>query len=130
MAHSALHKVVMHTHSRAGMAIAVIREGILPISMGSTAFTDRLSYHDYEGVSLYLDERDRIVASLGSNHAMILRNHGRLTTGRTVAEALRWLYRMERAAQVQIDDGSAGSLSVRARPEEVRQGQEGATQDI
>jgi ribulose-5-phosphate 4-epimerase/fuculose-1-phosphate aldolase len=112
MAHSDLHKVVMHTHSRAGMAIAAVKEGVLPISMGSTAFVDRISYHDYEGVSLYLDERDRIVESLGDNHAMVLRNHGLLTTGRTVAEAFLWLYRLERAAQVQIDAGSAGTLKV------------------
>jgi ribulose-5-phosphate 4-epimerase/fuculose-1-phosphate aldolase len=110
MAHSENHKVVMHTHSRAGMAIAAIKEGVLPISMGSTAFVDRISYHDYEGVSLYLDERDRIVESLGDNHAMVLRNHGLLTTGRSVAEAFLWLYRLERAAQVQIDAGSAGTL--------------------
>lgn len=112
MAHDERHKVVMHTHSRAGMAIAATEEGVLPISMGSTAFQGRLSYHDYEGVSLYLDERERLVASLGANHAMILRNHGLFTTGRTVAEAFLWLYRLERAAQVQIDAGSAGTLKV------------------
>lgn len=112
MADDERHKVVMHTHSRAGMAIAATQEGILPISMGSTAFQDRLSYHDYEGVSLYLDERERLVDHLGSNHAMILRNHGLFTTGRTVAEAFLWLYRLERAAQVQIDAGSAGTLKV------------------
>lgn len=112
MAHSELHQVVMHTHSRSGMAIAAVKEGVLPISMGSTAFVDRISYHDYEGVSLYLDERDRIVESLGDNHAMVLKNHGLLTTGRTVAEAFLWLYRLERAAQVQIDAGSAGTLNL------------------
>lgn len=112
MAHSDLHQVVMHTHSRSGMAIAAVKEGVLPISMGSTAFVDRISYHDYEGVSLYLDERDRIVESLGDNHAMVLKNHGLLTTGRTVAEAFLWLYRLERAAQVQIDAGSAGTLNI------------------
>jgi ribulose-5-phosphate 4-epimerase/fuculose-1-phosphate aldolase len=112
MADSDRHKVVMHTHSRAGMAIAAVKEGVLPISMGSTALMERLSFHDYEGVSLYLDERDRIVESLGDNHAMILKNHGLLTTGRSVAEAFLWLYRLERAAQVQIDAGSAGTLNV------------------
>ncbi|HUS96762.1 MAG TPA: class II aldolase/adducin family protein, partial [Hyphomicrobiaceae bacterium] len=67
-------------------------------------------YHDYEGVSLYLEERDRILETLGQNNAMILKNHGLLTTGRTVAEAFLRLYRLERAAQVQIDAGSAGTL--------------------
>ena len=103
---------VMHTHSRSGMALAAVKEGVLPISMGSTAFVDRISYHDYEGVSLYLDERERIVENLGDNHAMVLRNHGLLTTGRTVGEAFLWLYRLERAAQVQIDAGSAGTLNI------------------
>jgi ribulose-5-phosphate 4-epimerase/fuculose-1-phosphate aldolase len=112
MAHSENHKVVMHTHSRSGMALAAVKEGVLPISMGSTAFVDRISYHDYEGVSLYLDERERIVENLGDNHAMVLRNHGLLTTGRTVGEAFLWLYRLERAAQVQIDAGSAGTLNI------------------
>lgn len=112
MAHSENHKVVMHTHSRAGMALAAVKEGVMPISMGSTALINRISYHDYEGVSLYLDERERIVENLGDNHAMILRNHGLLTTGRTVAEAFLWLYRLERAAQVQIDAGSAGTVNL------------------
>ena len=110
MAGSGRHQVVMHTHSRAGMAIAAIKEGLLPISMGATAFYGQLSYHDYEGVSLYLEERDRILETLGQNNAMILKNHGLLTTGRTVAEAFLRLYRLERAAQVQIDAGSAGTL--------------------
>jgi len=110
MADTGKHQVVMHTHSRAGMAIAAVKEGFRPISMGSTALIDRVSVHDYEGVSLYLDERDRIVESLGDNHAMILKNHGLLSTGRTVAEAFLWLYRMESAAGVQIAAGAAGTM--------------------
>jgi ribulose-5-phosphate 4-epimerase/fuculose-1-phosphate aldolase len=66
--------VVMHTHARAGMAIAAIKEGLLPISMFATAFHNRIGYHDYEGASLYPDERERIVKSLGPYKAMILRN--------------------------------------------------------
>lgn len=112
MADDERHKVVMHTHSRAGMAIASVKEGILPISMGATALYGRVSYHDYEGPSMYLDERERLRASLGDNPVMILRNHGLLTTGRSVPEAFLWLYRAERAAQVQIDAGSAGTLDV------------------
>lgn len=117
--HSAIHmsrsnqnQVVMHTHSRAGMAIAALEDGLLPVSMGSTALYNRISYHDYEGVSLYLDERDRLVAALGDNQSMILRNHGLLTTGRTVADAFLRHYRLERAAQVQLDASAAGRLRV------------------
>lgn len=117
--HSAIHMtrseenhVVMHTHTRAGMAIAAIKEGLLPVSMFGTVFHDRIGYHDYEGASLYLDERSRIVKSLGPHKALILRNHGLLVAGKTVAECFLRLYRLERACQVQIDAAAAGTLNV------------------
>lgn len=115
--HSAIHMtrsnenhVVMHTHTRAGMAVAAITEGLLPISMFATAFHERLGYHEYEGASLYPDERERIVASLGPHKAMILRNHGLLAVGKTVPECFLRLYRLERACQVQLDAAAAGTL--------------------
>jgi ribulose-5-phosphate 4-epimerase/fuculose-1-phosphate aldolase len=101
----------MHTHTRAGMAVAATSEGLLPISMNATAFHGALAYHDYEGVSLELDERPRLVADLGEQTAMMLRNHGLLTTGRSVAEAFLRLYRLERACQIQVDAGAAGTIS-------------------
>jgi ribulose-5-phosphate 4-epimerase/fuculose-1-phosphate aldolase len=117
--HSAIHMtrseenlVVMHTHTRAGMAIAALKDGLLPISMFVTVFHNRLAYHDYEGASLYLDERERIVASLGPHKAMILRNHGLLVVGRTVPECFLRLYRLERACQVQLDAAAAGTLNM------------------
>ncbi len=112
MAHQARHRVVMHTHTRAGMAVAATKEGLLPISMNATAFHGALAYHDYEGVSLEVDERPRLVADLGEKTAMMLRNHGLLTTGRTVPEAFLRLYRLERACQTQVDAGAAGTISV------------------
>lgn len=115
--HSAIHMtrsdenhVVMHTHTRAGMAVAAVEEGLLPISMFATVFHNRLGYHDYEGASLYLDERARIVRSLGPHKAMILRNHGLMAVGRTVPECFLRLYRLERACQVQLDAAAAGTL--------------------
>jgi ribulose-5-phosphate 4-epimerase/fuculose-1-phosphate aldolase len=111
MAHQARHRAVMHTHTRAGMAVAATSEGLLPISMNATAFHGNLAYHDYEGVSLELDERSRLVADLGDKTAMMLRNHGLLTTGRSVAEAFLRLYRLERACQTQIDAGAAGTIA-------------------
>ena len=111
MAHQARHRVVMHTHTRAGMAVSATREGLLPISMNATAFHGALAYHDYEGVSLELDERPRLVEDLGEKTAMMLRNHGLLTTGRTVPEAFIRLYRLERACQTQVDAGAAGTIS-------------------
>ena len=117
--HSALHMtgaadnpVVMHTHTVAGMAVAALAGGLLPVSMFATAFHGQLAYHDYEGASLYLDERARLVASLGSARAMVLRNHGLIVVGRTVAECFLRLYRLERACQVQIAAAAAGPLNV------------------
>ena len=117
--HSAVHmmskennRVVMHTHSRSGRAIAALEEGLLPISMGATAFFEDIAYHDYEGPSLYLEERERLQESLGDKKVLILRNHGLLTVGKTVAEAFIRLYRLESACQVQLDAGAAGSLRV------------------
>jgi ribulose-5-phosphate 4-epimerase/fuculose-1-phosphate aldolase len=112
MTRSAENHVVMHTHTRAGMAIAAIAEGLLPVSMFSTVFHNRLGYHDYEGASLYLDERARIVQSLGPHKAMILRNHGLMAVGRTVPECFLRLYRLERACQVQLDAAAAGTLNL------------------
>ncbi len=110
MAKSDVNRVVLHTHTRAGMAVAALEEGLLPISMTSTQFYDDICYHDYEGVSLYLDERERLLAGLGDKKAMILRNHGLLVAGRTVPEAFLRLYRLERACQVQIDAMAAGKV--------------------
>ena len=112
MAHAARHKVVMHTHTRAGMAVCALKEGLLPISMAATAFHGKLAYHDYEGPSLDLDERGRLLKNLGDNPAMMLRNHGLLTTGRTVPEAFLRLYRLERACQIQVDAAAAGTLNI------------------
>lgn len=117
--HSAVHmcstdenRVVMHTHTRAGMAVAALKEGLQQVSMNATSFHGDIAYHDYEGPSLYLDERERLVASLDGKRAMILRNHGLMTVGRTVAAAFQRLYRLERACQVQVDAAAAGTLNV------------------
>ena len=116
--HSAVHmansvnKCVMHTHTRAGMAVAALEDGLLQVHMYSTGFHGRIAYHEYEGPSLDLDERERLLADLGDSKAMVLRNHGILTVGRTIPEAFIWLYRLERACQVQLDAMAAGRLHV------------------
>jgi len=112
MSNTDRHHVVMHTHTRAGMAIAAIEEGLLPVSMGSSGFFNKLAYHEYEGPSLDMDERERLLNSLGDRTAMILRNHGLLVAGRTVPEAFLRLYRLERACQVQLDAAAAGTLNI------------------
>ena len=115
--HSAIHiakegqnRVVMHTQTRAGIAVAALEYGLLPISMIAVQFYDDIAYHDYEGVSIYLDERERLLEALGNAKAMILRNHSLLTVGRTVPEAFLNLYRLECACQVQIEATAAGKV--------------------
>ncbi|HVB49920.1 MAG TPA: class II aldolase/adducin family protein [Burkholderiales bacterium] len=106
--HGAIHEAredaqcVFHTHTLAGMAIAAQEEGLLPVHMYSHNFYGKLAYHDFEGPSMRLDEQRRLVASLGSQPALILRNHGLLTLGRTVPEAFVRMWRLERACQVQL----------------------------
>ncbi|MBT6274107.1 MAG: class II aldolase/adducin family protein [Chromatiales bacterium] len=110
MANSDDNKCVMHTHTRAGMAICAIEEGLEPISMFATAFYNRLAFHEYEGPSLDIGERERLLENLGDNRAMLLRNHGLLAVGRTIPETFLRLYRLERACQVQLDAAAAGTL--------------------
>ena len=109
MANSADNKCVMHTHTRDGMAICAIDEGLQPVSMFSTPFFNRVAYHDYEGPSFDIAERDRLQANLGDDRAMILRNHGLLVVGRTIPETFLRLYRLERACQIQVGAASAGT---------------------
>ena len=123
--HSAIHMArpdvacVIHTHTSAGIAVSCLEEGLLPISQHALKFYGRLSYHGYEGVALDLGERDRLVEDLGSNFAMVLRNHGLLTCGRTVAEAFHQIYYLERACQAQVAALQGGRALVYP-PEEVR----------
>jgi ribulose-5-phosphate 4-epimerase/fuculose-1-phosphate aldolase len=116
--HSAVHmarkdaQCVMHTHTTAGMAVAAQAQGLLPISQMALEFYGRLSYHDYEGWAVNLDERARLVQQLGLNNAIILRNHGLMTTGASIAEAFYYMYYLEQACRVQIAAAQAGSKVV------------------
>lgn len=127
--HSAIHmgardsNWVFHTHTLAGMAVSTQACGLLPIHMYAHNFYEALSVHDYEGPSMRLGERERIVASLGSNAALMLRNHGLLTTGRTMPEAWIRMWRLERACQIQLAAQAGGKL-VEPSPEMCRQSQE------
>ena len=114
--HSAIHEhredahCVMHTHTRAGMAIAALECGLLPVSMNGMSFHGNLAYHDFEGSTLLLEEREKLAADLGSADVLILRNHGLLSVGRTIAEAFLYLYRLESACRVQLDAMACGRL--------------------
>ena len=107
--HSAIHmaredaQCVWHMHTLAGMAVSAQEEGLLPTHMYSHNFWNRLSYHDFEGPSMRLDERARLVQSFGSkNQALMLRNHGLLTVGRTIPEAFIRFWRLNRACEIQL----------------------------
>jgi ribulose-5-phosphate 4-epimerase/fuculose-1-phosphate aldolase len=119
--HSAVHlaradaQCVFHTHTLAGMGVSAQADGLLPVHMYSHNFYNRVGYHEFEGPSMNLGERERLVASLASHPALILRNHGLLTVGRTVAEAFVLMWRLERACQVQIAAQAGGSLHVPPR---------------
>ena len=113
--HSAVHAArpdagcVMHLHTTAGVAVSCQKQGLLPLNQTSLLLYNRLSYHDYEGIALNLDERERLVKNLGDDNVMILRNHGTLTAGRTIAEAYVSMFFLERACQMQIAAQSGGA---------------------
>jgi ribulose-5-phosphate 4-epimerase/fuculose-1-phosphate aldolase len=101
---------VLHTHSRAGVAVSAQRCGLLPISQQSTFIVPTLAYHDYEGVALREDEQPRLQVDLGRSNYLMLRNHGLLTVGSTVAEAFLNMYVFESACRIQIDAQAGGEL--------------------
>jgi len=93
---------VIHTHTEADIAVGALEEGLLPLSQWAMRFYNRLGYHDYEGVSLDMDERQRLQLSIGNHPVLVLRNHGLLATGRNVAEAFSLTYHFERSAEAQL----------------------------
>jgi len=93
---------VVHTHTEADIAVGALEEGLLPLSQWAMRFYNRLGYHDYEGVSLDMDERERLAQSIGQHPVLVLRNHGLLATGRNVAEAFSSTYHFERSAESQL----------------------------
>ncbi|MGE0800766.1 MAG: class II aldolase/adducin family protein [Lautropia sp.] len=116
--HSAVHiarpdvACVIHTHTAAGIAIAAMERGLLPLTQHAMRFTNRLAFHDYEGVYFTDGERRRLQASLGNRMAMVLRNHGLLACGRTIPEAFDVIYYLERACQAQVALLSTGERLV------------------
>jgi ribulose-5-phosphate 4-epimerase/fuculose-1-phosphate aldolase len=104
---------VMHTHTRAGVAVSAMQCGLLPISQHAMRVQRQCTYHDYEGIALDMDERTRMAKDLGAkSRAMILRNHGLLTLGETVREAFELMYYLDCACQIQIDAMAGGLENV------------------
>jgi ribulose-5-phosphate 4-epimerase/fuculose-1-phosphate aldolase len=113
--HSAIHAArpdvvcVLHTHTVAGVAVSSQKQGLLPLNQWSMQFTDRLAYHDFEGIALDLDERARLTTDLSDKFVLILRNHGLLTCGRSVAEAFKLMHNLERSCRAQLAIQAAGA---------------------
>jgi ribulose-5-phosphate 4-epimerase/fuculose-1-phosphate aldolase len=113
--HSCIHEVrddagcVLHTHSRAGVAVSAQKAGVLPLSQQSTLILQSLAYHDYEGIALHAEEKPRLQANLGKAVFLMLRNHGLLTVGRTIPDAFLNMYFFETTCRIQIDAQSGGA---------------------
>ena len=114
--HSAIHAArddagcVLHTHTRAGVAVSALEDGVLPLSQQSTFVLSSLAYHDYEGVALHDAEKPRLQADLGRANFLMLRNHGLLTVGRTIPQAFLSMYLFETTCQIQVTAQAAGTV--------------------
>ncbi len=120
--HSAVHAVredagcVIHTHTRAGVGVSAQKDGVLPISQQSTFVLSSLAYHDYEGVAFREDEKPRLQADLGDKNFLMLRNHGLLTVGRSIADAFLHMYVFESTCQIQLAAQSGGAPLTEVNP--------------
>ena len=120
--HSAVHaaredvQCVLHTHTRAGIAVSAQKNGVLPISQQSTFVLASLAYHDYEGVAFRDDEKPRLQADMGHANFLMLRNHGLLTVGKTVADAFLSMYTFENTCQIQIAAQAGGGELTQVDP--------------
>lgn len=123
--HSAIHQAredvvcVLHTHTPAGVALSARKEGLLPVSQQSITILPSLGYHDYEGIALRDEEKPRLVADMGRNAHLILRNHGLLTVGPTIADAFLRMFTLERACQIQLLATKGGVDEVVLIPEKI-----------
>lgn len=121
--HSAIHaaredvECVLHTHSVAGTAVSVLEGGLQVLDQQSSQFHERIAYHDWEGFALDEDEKPRLVADLGDKRAMIMRNHGLIVAGRSVPEAFRLIYYLERACRLQLQVMASGAKISPPSPE-------------
>ncbi len=120
--HSAVHEArpdagcVLHTHTRAGVAVSAQAGGLLPISQQSTFVLASLAYHGYEGVAFRDEEKPRLQADLGRANFMMLRNHGLLVVGKTIADAFLSMYTFENACRIQIDAQAGGGELTQVNP--------------
>jgi ribulose-5-phosphate 4-epimerase/fuculose-1-phosphate aldolase len=132
--HSAVHgarhdaQCVLHVHSLNGVAVSAQKGGVLPLSQQSIFVLSSLGYHDYEGVALRDDEKPRLVADLGHSQFLMLRNHGLLTLGKTVADAFLNMYLFESVCTIQVRAMSGGAELVTVDPRIIETAQKQAAQ--
>lgn len=120
---------VMHTHSLNGVAVSAQKDGVLPLSQQSLFVLASLAYHDYEGVALSPEEQPRLVADLGDNIFFMLRNHGLLTVGGSIADAFLSMYIFEAACTIQVR-ALAGNRELIPIPDQVLAGAERMKQQV
>jgi ribulose-5-phosphate 4-epimerase/fuculose-1-phosphate aldolase len=130
--HSAIHaarpdiRCVLHTHTLNGVAVSAQKHGVLPMSQQSIFVLSSLAYHDYEGVALREEEKPRLVADLGQKHFLMLRNHGLLTVGRSIAEAFQAMYTFEATCAIQLRAQAGGGELIPVRQAIIETAQEQA----
>ena len=139
--HSAIHEArsdahcIVHLHSNDGVAVASLKEGLLPLSQTGLLVHNQIAYHDYEGVALVEEEKIRLVKDLGDKNLMILRNHGTLAVGSNIADAFTYIYFLERACtyqvramsgNLQLNMPSSDSIETTKKQGEATQGMAGA----
>jgi ribulose-5-phosphate 4-epimerase/fuculose-1-phosphate aldolase len=114
--HSAVHEArpdvqcVLHTHTRAGVAVSAQKCGVLPVSQQSTFVLASLAYHDYEGVAFREEEKARLQTDMGRANFLMLRNHGLLVAGKSIADAFLAMYTFEASCQIQLSAQAGGEL--------------------
>lgn len=112
--HSAVHAArpdagcVLHNHTRAGMALSILEEGLLPLTQHAMMFHGMVAYHDSEGFATDLNERDRLARDLGDKPVLVLRNHGVLIAGYTIGQTFSMMWHLEKAMQAQLDALATG----------------------
>ncbi len=123
--HGAVHEAlpemacVLHTHTAAGLGVATQRDGVLPLTQQALSVIAHTGYHDYRGIAFDMNERESLIRDLGDNRILVLRNHGLMTVGKTIAEAFMWLYRVERACKFQLAFQQSGAPA-QAIPDDVQ----------
>jgi len=128
--HAARHDVecVLHTHTLNGIAVSAQKEGVLPLSQQSIFVLSSLGYHDYEGVALRDDEKPRLVADLGDRNFLMLRNHGLLTVGKTIADAFQAMYLFEAVCTIQVRAMAGGVPLTHVHPQIIATARQQAAQ--